>query len=166
MNNWKIWAVTLLTAFLFGALASYFAVKGHFQAKLATLTPEEIQVVIKRDTLRLNSPILREIHKVTHDTIKIVLNDAIVRRDTIYLEREQRVYSEDEYTAFVSGYAPRLDSIFVYPKTIYETRFATQNEWRRITFGLQVGVGGVIPLFSSSDPSLGAYIGVGLGFRF
>ena len=165
MNNWKIWAVTLLTAFLFGALASYFAVKGHFQAKLEDLTPEVIQV-IKRDTLRLNSPILREIHKVTHDTIKIVLNDTIVRRDTIYLEREQRVYSDDEYTAFVSGYAPRLDSIFVYPKTIYETRFATQNEWRRITFGLQVGVGGVIPLFSSSDPSLGAYIGVGLGFRF
>ena len=165
MNNWKIWAVTLLTAFLFGALASYFAVKGHFQAKLATLTPKEIQVV-KRDTLLLNSPILREIHKVTHDTIKIVLNDTIVRRDTIYLEREQRVYSDDEYTAFVSGYAPRLDSIFVYPKTIYETRFATQNEWRRITFGLQVGVGGVIPLFSSSDPSLGAYIGVGIGFRF
>ena len=86
MNNWKIWAVTLLTAFLFGALASYFAVKGHFQAKLATLTPEVIQVV-KRDTLRLNSPILREIHKVTHDTIKIVMNDTIVRRDTIYLER-------------------------------------------------------------------------------
>ena len=165
MNNWKIWAVTLLTAFLFGALASYFAVKGHFQAKLEGLTPEVIRV-IKRDTLRLNSPILREIHKVTHDTIKIVLNDTIVRRDTIYLEREQRVYSDDEYTAFVSGYAPRLDSIFVYPKTIYETRFAPQNEWRRITFGLQVGVGGVIPLFSSSDPSLGAYIGVGLGFRF
>ena len=165
MNNLKIWAVSILTAFLFGALASYFAVKGHFQAKLEDLTPEVIQV-IKRDTLRLNSPILREIHKVTHDTIKIVLNDTIVRRDTIYLEREQRVYSDDEYTAFVSGYAPRLDSIFVYPKTIYETRFATQNEWRRITFGLQVGVGGVIPLFSSSDPSLGAYIGVGLGFRF
>ena len=165
MNNLKIWAVSILTAFLFGALASYFAVKGHFQAKLEDLTPEVIQV-IKRDTLRLNSPILREIHKVTHDTIKIVLNDTIVRRDTIYLEREQRVYSEDEYTAFVSGYAPRLDSIFVYPKTIYETRFATQNEWRRITFGLQVGVGGVIPLFSSSDPSLGAYIGVGIGFRF
>ena len=165
MNNLKIWAVSILTAFLFGSLASYFAVKGHFQAKLEDLTPEVIQV-IKRDTLRLNSPILREIHKVTHDTIKIVLNDTIVRRDTIYLEREQRVYSEDEYTAFVSGYAPRLDSIFVYPKTIYETRFATQNEWRRITFGLQVGVGGVIPLFSSSDPSLGAYIGVGIGFRF
>ena len=40
MNNLKIWAVSILTAFLFGSLASYFAVKGHFQAKLATLTPE------------------------------------------------------------------------------------------------------------------------------
>ena len=165
MNNWKIWAVSILTAFLFGALASYFAVKGHFQAKLGAQTTEVIQVV-KRDTLHLNSPILREIHKVTHDTIKIVLNDTIVRRDTIYLEREQRVYSDEDYTAFVSGISPRLDSIFVYPKTIYETRFATQDEWRRITFGLQVGVGGVIPLSSSSVPSLGAYIGVGLGFRF
>ena len=165
MNNLKIWAVTLLTAFLLGCVVSYFPIKAYFQAKLGAQTTEVVQV-IKRDTLRVNSPILREIHKLTHDTIKIVLNDTIVRRDTIYLEREQRVYSEDEYTAFVSGYAPRLDSIFVYPKTIYETRFATQNEWRRITFGLQVGVGGVIPLFSSSDPSLGAYIGVGIGFRF
>ena len=165
MNNWKSWAVSILTAFLLGCVVSYFPIKAYFQAKLGAQTTEVIQVV-KRDTLRVPSPILREIHKVTHDTIKIVLNDTIVRRDTIYLEREQRVYSDDEYTAFVSGISPRLDSIFVYPKTIYETRFATQNEWRRITFGLQVGVGGVIPLSSSSVPSLGAYIGVGLGFRF
>ena len=40
MNNLKIWAVSILTAFLFGALASYFAAEGHFQAELATLTPE------------------------------------------------------------------------------------------------------------------------------
>ena len=112
MNNLKIWAVSILTAFLFGSLASYFAVKGHFQAKLEDLTPEVIQV-IKRDTLRLNTPVLREIHKVTHDTIKIVMNDTIVRRDTIYLESEQRVYEDEEYKAFVSGFQPRLDSIYV-----------------------------------------------------
>ena len=40
MSSWKAKAVVVITAFLFGALASYFAVKGHFQAKLATLTPE------------------------------------------------------------------------------------------------------------------------------
>ena len=163
MNNWKIWAVTLLTAFLFGALASYFAVKGHFQAKLATLTPEVIQVVVKRDTLRLN-PILREIHKVTHDTIKIVMNDTIVRRDTIYLEREQRVYEDEEYKAFVSGFQPRLDSIYVYPKTIYETKVSTRKEWRRFTYGVQVGMGVVVPFTSS--PSFGGYVGVGIGYNF
>lgn len=163
MNNWKIWAVTLLTAFLFGALASYFAVKGHFQAKLATLTPEAIQVVVKRDTLRLK-PILREIHKVTHDTIKIVMNDTIVRRDTIYLEREQRVYEDKEYKAFVSGFQPRLDSIYVYPKTIYETKVSTRKEWRRFTYGVQVGMGVVMPFTSS--PSFGGYVGVGIGYNF
>lgn len=163
MNNLKIWAVSILTAFLFGALASYFAVKGHFQAKLATLTPEAIQVVVKRDTLRL-TPILREIHKVTHDTIKIVMNDTIVRRDTIYLEREQRVYEDEEYKAFVSGFQPRLDSIYVYPKTIYETKVSTRKEWRRFTYGVQVGMGVVMPF--NSSPSFGGYVGVGIGYNF
>ena len=163
MNNLKIWAVSILTAFLFGALASYFAVKGHFQAKLATLTPKEIQVV-KRDTLLLNSPILREVHKVTHDTIKIVMNDTIVRRDTIYLEREQRVYEDDEYKAFVSGFQPRLDSIYVYPKTIYETKVSTRKEWRQFTYGVQVGVGVVMPF--NSSPSFGGYLGFGIGYNF
>ena len=163
MNNWKIWAVSILTAFLFGVLASYFAVKGHFQAKLATLTPEVIQVV-KRDTLRLNSPNLREIHKVTHDTIKIVMNDTIVRRDTIYLEREQRVYEDKEYKAFVSGFQPSLDSIYVYPKTIYETKVSTRKEWRQFTYGVQAGVGVVMPF--NSSPSFGGYLGFGIGYNF
>lgn len=163
MNNWKIWAVSILAAFLFGALASYFAVEGHFQAKLATLTPEAIQVVVKRDTLRLN-PVLREIHKVTHDTIKIVMNDTIVRRDTIYLEREQRVYEDEEYKAFVSGFQPSLDSIYVYPKTIYETKVSTRKEWRRFTYGVQAGVGVVMPF--NSSPSFGGYLGVGIGYNF
>ena len=163
MNNLKIWAVSILTAFLFGALASYFAVKGHFQAELGALTPEAIQVVVKRDTLRLN-PVLREIHKVTHDTIKIVMNDTIVRRDTIYLEREQRVYEDEEYKAFVSGFQPRLDSIYVYPKTIYETKVSTRKEWRRFTYGVQVGAGIVMPF--NSSPSFGGYVGVGIGYNF
>lgn len=153
----------MLTAFLFGALASYFAVKGHFQAELATLTPEVIRIV-KRDTLRLNSPALREIHKFTHDTIKIVMNDTIVRRDTIYLEREQRIYEDEEYKAFVSGFQPRLDSIYVYPKTIYETKVSTRKEWRRFTYGVQAGVGLVMPFTSS--PSFGGYVGIGIGYNF
>ena len=126
----------------------------------------EIQNIEKVDTTYIYYPIEIERRIVKKDTIKIAVIDTLILRDTLYLPREQKVYADSSYRAVVSGVSPRLDSIFVYPKTIYETRFATQNEWRRITFGLQVGVGGVFPLFSSSDPSLGAYIGVGLGFRF
>ena len=163
MSSWKAKAVVVITAFLLGCVVSYFPIKAYFQAKLGAQTTEVIQVV-KRDTLRLNSPILREIHKVTHDTIKIVMNDTIVRRDTIYLEREQRVYEDDEYKAFVSGFQPRLDSIYVYPKTIYETKVSTRKEWRRFTYGVQLGVGVVMPF--NSSPSFGGYLGLGIGYNF
>lgn len=92
------------------------------------------------------------------------MNDTIVRRDTIYLEREQRVYEDKEYKAFVSGFQPRLDSIYVYPKTIYETKVSTRKEWRRFTYGVQVGAGVVIPF--NSVPSFGGYIGIGVGYNF
>ena len=163
MSSWKAKAVVVITAFLLGCVVSYFPIKAYFQAKLGAQTPEVIQV-IKRDTLRLNTPVLREIHKVTHDTIKIVMNDTIVRRDTIYLEREQRVYEDEEYKAFVSGFQPRLDSIYVYPKTIYETKVSTRKEWRRFTYGVQVGVGVVMPF--NTTPTLGGYLGFGIGYNF
>ena len=92
------------------------------------------------------------------------MNDTIVRKDTIYLEREQRVYEDEDYKAFVSGFQPRLDSIYVYPKTIYETKVSTRKEWRRFTYGVQVGMGVVMPFTSS--PSFGGYFGVGIGYNF
>ena len=92
------------------------------------------------------------------------MNDTIVRRDTIYLEREQRIYEDEEYKAFVSGFQPRLDSIYVYPKTIYETKVSTRKEWRRFTYGVQAGVGVIMPF--NSSPSFGGYVGVGIGYNF
>lgn len=163
LKNGAIALVIALFLIALGALGAYFPLKRHFRAELEALKPEVIRVV-KRDTLRLNTPVLREIHKVTHDTIKIVINDTIVRRDTIYLEREQRVYEDDDYKAFVSGFQPRLDSIYVYRKTIYETKVSTRKEWRRFTYGVQAGVGVVMPFTSS--PTFGGYVGVGIGYNF
>ena len=147
------------------SLMLFLSLFGSFLIGRHSRVANEPIVVTKviRDTIMFYMPPEIE-HRVIRDTIAI--HDTTFCKDTIFLPREQKVYADSSYRAVVSGVSPRLDSIFVYPKTIYETRFATQNEWRRITFGLQVGVGGVIPLFSSSDPSLGAYIGVGLGFRF
>lgn len=63
----------------------------------------------------------------------------------IEVDRVQKVYYDSCYTAYVSGYDPRLDSIFVrqkeITKTITETRTYTQNKLSQWNIGLCVGYG-------------------------
>jgi hypothetical protein len=154
-------AVSVLAAFLIGALVSGLLVKGHFRAELETLTPEVIEYT-KTDTIVQIKPTFVERRIVKKDTIKIAVIDTLVVRDTLYLPREQKVYADSSYRAVVSGISPRLDSIEVYNKTI--TKIATQKEWRKWDYGLQVGVGLVCPI--NSTPNLGGYVGFGITYHF
>ena len=65
--------------------------------------------------------------------------------DSLELEITQKVYSDSTYTAYVSGYEPRLDSIFVRQKvitnTIHETRTIKEKKFRRWNVGLIGGYG-------------------------
>ena len=82
--------------------------------------------------------------EVVSDTITVVKVDTIREREVQYIEKrivdsvyvgadnnvaipiEQRHYAKDNlYDAWVSGYNPSLDSIFVYPKT--EDRYITNT---------------------------------------
>lgn len=75
-----------------------------------------------RDTVRETRPVYVD-RKVT-DTMLVAVTDTVTVSDTVYmvLEREQRWYHGDRYDAWVSGYSPQLDSIWVYPETRYVTR--------------------------------------------
>lgn len=132
----------------------------------------EIQNIEKVDTTYIYYPIEIERRIVKKDTIKIAVIDTLVVRDTLYLPREQKVYADSSYRAVVSGVSPRLDSIEVYQRTVEITKVSTRKEWRRFTYGVQAGVGVVMPFsFSlssslSSSPSLGVYVGVGIGYNF
>lgn len=154
-------AVSVLAAFLIGALVSGLLVKGHFRAELETLTPEVIEYT-KTDTIVQIKPTFVERRIVKKDTIKIAVIDTLVVRDTLYLPREQKVYADSSYRAVVSGISPRLDSIEVYNKTI--TKIATQKEWRKWDYGVQVGVGLVCPV--NSTPNFGFYTGFGITYHF
>lgn len=154
-------AVSVLAAFLIGALVSGLLVKGHFRAELETLTPEVIEYT-KTDTIVQIKPTFVERRIVKKDTIKIAVIDTLVVRDTLYLPREQKVYADSSYRAVVSGISPRLDSIEVYNKTI--TKIATQKEWRKWDYGVQVGVGLVCPV--NSTPNFGFYTGFGVTYHF
>ena len=70
----------------------------------------------------------------------------------------QRRYEGDEYLAYVSGYEPTLDSIFVYPKTtvIRESTYKPPDRWHMgITGGYGMSITG-----GHAEP----FIGVGITY--
>ena len=81
--------------------------------------------------------------------------------DSLELEITQKVYSDSTYTAYVSGYRPNLDSIFVRQKvitnTIHETRTIETKKFRRWNVGLIGGYG-----YGFQSKTFEPFIGVGL----
>lgn len=80
-------------------------------------------------------------------------------RDTvpIYLPITQKVYRDSLYTAYVSGYRAKLDSIEVYGRTRDITIRETPRR-KRFGLGLQVGYGMV---GSKASP----FVGVGVSYN-
>ena len=71
-------------------------------------------------------------------------SDTIHASDTYYHLREYKEYSDSNYYAKVSGVAPRLDEIRVYPRTIYQTEYVYRNitqKPKRWGIGLSAGYG-------------------------
>ena len=70
----------------------------------------------------------------------------------------QKRYDGDDYRAYVSGYEPNLDSIYVFPKTtvIHERSYKPPNKWHiGITGGYAYG-------FKSKQAE--PYIGLGITY--
>ena len=65
----------------------------------------------------------------------------------------QKRYEGNDYRAYISGYEPRLDSIFVYPKTsvVHERSYKPPNKWHiGITGGFGYGLRS-----NRAEPSIG-----------
>lgn len=114
-------------------------------------TETKIKTVVKVDTLLVSPPIAPLLVFQLTDTIRI--GDTVVYR-------EQAYYEDSLYRAWVSGYRPRLDSLMVFPKTVYQT--VTNDIYHTITpkkkrlgLGLQVGYG----------YPFGIYAGVGISYN-
>lgn len=82
-------------------------------------------------------------------------SDTIHASDTCYHLREYKEYSDSNYYVKVSGVAPRLDEIRVYPRTIYQTEYIyhdiTQKPKRwgiGLSAGYGVGKNGLTPVLA------------------
>lgn len=123
----------------------------------------EPDTIIIRDTITT----------IIRDTIPIEVRRTVTRRDTVTvvardtdtvtvtLPVEQAVYSGANYTAYVSGYHPRLDSITVTQEQAIETRtiYRESAKTRHWALGLQAGYG----LTPRRAPQ--PYIGIGISYN-
>jgi hypothetical protein len=117
-------------------------------------TKTKIQTVVKLDTVLISSPIAVFWQILPNDTVRI--------GDTL-LYRKRVVYEDSLYHAVVSGYVdPRLDSMQVFPKTVYQTvtndiyhPVPIKPKKKRWGLGLQAGYG---------YPG-GMYVGAGISYN-
>lgn len=128
-----------------------------YRPHMRTVIHESVRV----DTVRVLTPTpTKTITKVERISVPrmslIYLTDTITDSVLVELPIEQKTYKDSSYTAWVSGYRPKLDSIEVYNKvrTITVTNEVTRNKTKRFGFGLQGGYG-------FTPKGLQPYVGVG-----
>lgn len=108
----------------------------------------KVRTVVRVDTQLISAP-MAVFWRFSGDTIHV--GDTVVWR-------EQVVYQDSLYKAWVSGYRPKLDRLEIYPRTITHT--ITNDIYhpvknRRWGIGLQVGYG---------YPT-GVYVGIGVSYN-
>lgn len=128
-----LWILVILLAV--ACVAAWFHPHEPLPAEIRTET--KVKTVVKVDTLLISSPMAPLLVFQLTDTIRI--GDTVV-----YCE--QAYYEDSLYRVWVSGYRPRLDSLIVFPKTVYQT--VTNDIYHTITpkkkrwgVGLQAGYG-------------------------
>lgn len=141
------WILVILLAVV--CVVAWFRPHEPLSAEIRTET--KVKTVVKVDTLFISPPMAPLLVFRLTDTMRI--GDTVVYR-------EQAYYEDSLYRVWVSGCRPRLDSLQIFPKTVYQT--VTNDIYHTITpkkkrwgLGLQVGYG---------YPG-GLYLGVGMSYN-
>ena len=141
------WILVILLAVV--CVVAWFRPQEPLPVEIRTET--KVNTVVQIETLLISPPMAPLVVFRLTDTMRI--GDTVVHR-------EQAFYEDSLYRAWVSGYRPRLDSLMIFPKTVYQT--VTNDIYHTITpkkkrwgLGLQVGYG---------YPG-GLYLGVGMSYN-
>lgn len=171
-KKFALGAVSVLIAFIIGALCSGLLVRGHFRAVLEGYKPQVDTLYIK-DTIKLSKPTSSGLPKMTGEVLKIpvvpqvpsvLFSTDTARVDTLEVPIVQREFADTNYHAWVSGVAPKLDSIHIYSTTKIVPKITPVYKDRKWNVGLQGGIGAVQPFGESFK--LGCYLGVGVQWNF
>lgn len=105
--------------------------------------------------------VINSLPKIRADTALLGSMDTCMEDSdsiTIQLSITQNIYEGPNYKAYVSGYEPNLDSIFVFPKTtvIHERSYKPPNKWH---IGITGGYG-----YGFNSKQAEPYIGIGITY--
>lgn len=146
-------ALIALVWFVIGGVCGFFVGKGMYD--------QPIKESITRDTIRLTDTIphyypqpvdgteVKTVYKwltrVQTDTVSVCFRDNSVSsvKDSVLVEVPitSKHYHSEEYDAYISGFEPNLDSIFVYQKKEIITNTITRTVKDSKHFFLDVGAG-------------------------
>lgn len=174
----RIWPfVALLTAFALGWISSCHHER---KAREGANPPLIDTLIIERwNTVKVDSPIyiesralkdslhalvaVNQIQSSLIDSLLAYVSEPMDTTIDVVLPREQRVYRDTSYTAWVSGYYPALDSIQVRQRAT--TQVITLHDYappKRWSIGIHAGYG-VMPIENRIYAA--PYIGVGLSYN-
>lgn len=141
------WILVILLAV--ACVVAWFRPHEPLPAEIRTET--KVNTIVKVETLLISPPMAPLLVFRLTDTMRI--GDTVVYR-------EQAYYEDSLYRAWVSGYRPRLDSLMVFPKTVYQTvtneiYHTIVHKKKRWGLGLQIGYG----------YPCGWYTGIGISYN-
>ena len=151
MKRWVAILLIILTA-----VVCFMA--GYGCRSMRPSNPMPGDTIIVRDTLRDSIPypvvetVIQEIPELIPFYITLA-GDTVREEIYVPVDITQKEYRTDSYRAWVSGYRPSLDSIWVYPERIY-----IKEKARRWGIGLSAGYG-------IGKGGLSPYVGVGVYYR-
>lgn len=155
------YAVTAVAGIVIGALLAVLLMRGEADGKV------DVTTKISYDTIPYYMPMPVDSYITRYEVVKLpavrdTITDSLIYKDTLIHDSvnvivpiTQKKYEDSTYTAYVSGYNPRLDSISIYRKTIYQTITEKPGRWGvGITGGYGYGKGGFTP-----------FVGVGIYYN-
>lgn len=128
-------------------------------SKVESIPGEIVRDSISRiDTIRDTVPVpyhVRIVDSIPFPVIIPLPGDTV--HDTVYIPISQKVYRDSLYTAYVSGYCAKLDSIEVYSRT---NTITIQERARRKRWGLGLQAG-----YGLIRGKPGCYVGLGVSYN-
>lgn len=129
------------------------------------------KTIIKYDTICKIKPIVKTNNIINYDTVYVGQN-SIINDSSVVLPKIHKTYTDSLYYAAITGYYDiSLDTINVYPKTIYTNTIITNDKIikeKRKKFGLGINFGyGIQYNYYNAKNKLnyGPYIGIGLQYN-